>query len=229
MVRSKMKIFTIVKELSNRVPDKNFIDLDGHPLWWHLLNELDGLDVTVNTDSKKFLGQLRNSNLKSIKITERDQKHVDWENDDSIDSSPVEDMLFDFCQNLEKSEMVVLTHITSPFLKKETIFDALKKLENNNEAKSIHSVLQIQDFVWLKKDTVASPINFNTDRVQRTQDLSPILVSKGAFFIARAGDILDQKKRLPEPLIFFPLNHIESVEIDNFEDLKFARIIRGGK
>ena len=224
-----MKIFTIVKEVSNRVPDKNFIDLDGHPLWWHLLNELDGLDVTVNTDSKKFLGQLRDSNLKSIKIIERDQKHVDWENDDSIDSSPVEDMLFDFCQNLERSEMVVLTHITSPFLKKETIFDAVKKLENNYEAKSIHSVLQIQDFVWLKKDTLASPLNFKTDRVQRTQDLSPILVSKGAFFIARAEDILDQKKRLPEPLMFFPLNHIESVEIDNFEDLKFARIIRGDK
>ena len=138
-------------------------------------------------------------------------------------------MLFDFCQNLERSEMVVLTHITSPFLKKETIFDAVKKLENNYEAKSIHSVLQIQDFVWLKKDTLASPLNFKTDRVQRTQDLSPILVSKGAFFIARAEDILDQKKRLPEPLMFFPLNHIESVEIDNFEDLKFARIIRGAK
>ena len=224
-----MKIFTIVKEVSNRVPDKNFIDLDGHPLWWHLLKELDGLDVTVNTDSKKFLGQLSKSNLKSIKIIERDQKHVDWENDDSIDSSPVEDMLFDFCQNLERSEIVVLTHITSPFLKKETIFDAVKKLENNHEAKSIHSVLQIQDFVWLKKDTLASPLNFKTDRVQRTQDLSPILVSKGAFFIARAEDILDQKKRLPEPLMFFPLNHIESVEIDNFEDLKFARIIRGDK
>ena len=52
-------------------------------------------------------------------------------------------------------------------------------------------------------------------------------MSKGAFFIARAGDILDQNKRLPEPLIFFPLNHIESVEIDNYEDLKFARILRG--
>ena len=116
-----MKIFTIVKEVSERVPDKNFIDLDGHPLWWHLLTELDGLDVTVNTDSIKFLGQLRNSNLKSVKLIERDQKHVDWENDESIDSSPVEDMLFDFCQKLDRSEMVVLTHITSPFLKKKTI------------------------------------------------------------------------------------------------------------
>ena len=74
---------------------------------------------------------------------------------------------------------------------------------------------------------VAVPVNFCTDRVQRTQDLSPILVSKGAFFIAKAGDILDQRKRLPQPLIFFPLDHTQSVEIDNFEDLEFARLLKG--
>ena len=224
-----MKIFTIIKEDYKRVPDKNFIDIDGHPLWWHLLSELDGLDVTVNTDSQRFLKQLSCSNLKTIKAIEREQKHVDWENDESIDSSPVEDMLFNFCKHLNRSEIVVLTHVTSPFLKKETIFDAVKMLQSNNEAKSIHSVLKVQDFVWIKKDEEARPINFSTDRVQRTQDLSPILVSKGAFFIAKAGDIMDQKKRLPEPLMFFSLDHVESVEIDNFEDLKFARLLKGEK
>jgi CMP-N-acetylneuraminic acid synthetase len=61
--------------------------------------------------------------------------------------------------------------------------------------------------------------------VQRTQDLSPILVSKGAFFIAEAGEILDQRKRLPKPLLFFPLDHMQAVEIDNFGDLKFARLL----
>ena len=83
----------------------------------------------------------------------------------------------------------------------------------------------MQDFVWLKRANEVSPVNFFTDRVQRTQDLSPILVSKGAFFIARAGDILDQRNRLPEPLLFFPLDHMQAVEIDNFEDLKFARLL----
>ena len=222
-----MKIFTIIKEESKRIPDKNFADIDGHPLWWHLLSELDGLDVTVNTDSQKFLKQLRSSNLKSIQVIEREQKHINWENDESIDSSPVEDMLFDFCETINREEIVVLTHVTSPFLKKETIFDAVNVLQNDHGTKSIHSILQVQDFVWLKKENNANPINFFTDRVQRTQDLSPILVSKGAFFIAKAGDILDQRKRLPEPLIFFPLNHTQALEIDNYEDLEFARLLKG--
>ena len=122
--------------------------------------------------------------------------------------------------------MVVLTHITSPFLKKETIFDAINILQNDKQSKSIHSVQQIKDFVWVKKDSEQRPVNFSPDKVQRTQDLSPILVSKGAFFIAKAGDILDQRKRLPEPLIFFPLDHIQSVEIDNYNDLGFARLLK---
>ena len=220
-----MKVFTIIKEDSKRIPDKNFIDINGHPLWWYLLSELEGLHVTVNTDSKKFINQLRSSQLKSIRVINRLQKHIDWENDGNLGSSPVEDMLFEFCETIDRSEIVVLTHVTSPFLKKETIFDAVDMLQNDHKSKSIHSVQQVQDFVWLKRANEVSPVNFFTDRVQRTQDLSPILVSKGAFFIARAGDILDQRNRLPEPLVFFPLDHMQAVEIDNFEDLKFARLL----
>ena len=220
-----MKVFTIIKEDSKRIPDKNFIDINGHPLWWYLLSELEGLHVTVNTDSKKFINQLRSSQLKSIRVINRLQKHIDWENDGNLGSSPVEDMLFEFCETIDRSEIVVLTHVTSPFLKKETIFDAVDMLQNDHKSKSIHSVQQVQDFVWLKRANEVSPVNFFTDRVQRTQDLSPVLVSKGAFFIARAGDILDQRNRLPEPLVFFPLDHMQAVEIDNIEDLKFARLL----
>ena len=105
---------------------------------------------------------------------------------------------------------------------------AVEMLQNDQNAKSIHSVQQIQDFVWVKKENEASPVNFQTDRVQQTQDLSPIFVSKGAFFIAKVGDILDQRKRLPEPLLFFSLDHVQSIEIDNFEDLDFAKLFKEG-
>jgi CMP-N-acetylneuraminic acid synthetase len=90
MVKTKMKVFTIIKEKSERIPDKNFVNINGNPLWWHLLSELDGLDVVVNTDSKKFINQLQNYELKTIKVVERLQKHVDWENNKDIDSSPVD-------------------------------------------------------------------------------------------------------------------------------------------
>ena len=227
MVKIDVKIFTIIKEESKRVPNKNFTEVNGHPLWWNLLSELNGLDITVNTDSQKFIKQLDGYELETISVIKRLQKHIDWENDKNIDSSPVEDMLFDFCETLDRSEIVVLTHVTSILLKKETIFDAVKMLQNDQKSKSIHSVQKIQDFVWIKKDSEVNPVNFYSDRVQRTQDIMPLFVSKGAFFIAKAGDILDQRKRLPEPLLFFSLDHTQSVEIDNLEDLEFARFLKG--
>ena len=101
-------------------------------------------------------------------------------------------------------------------------------LQNDQNSKSIHSVHKIQDFVWVNKGNEISPVNFQIDRVQQTQDLPPIFISKGAFFIAKAGDILDQRKRLPEPLIFFSLDHVQSVEIDNYEDLDFAKLFKEG-
>ena len=90
-----------------------------------------------------------------------------------------------------------------------------------------HPNINTQDFAWLKNGSEVKPVNFFTNRVQRTQDLPPILVSKGAFFIAKASDILRQRKRLPQPLIFFPLNHTQAIEIDNFEDLEFAKPLKG--
>ena len=171
-----MKIFTIIKENSERIPDKNFIEINGHPLWWHLISELDGLDITVNTDSPKFIKQLQSYKLKSINVIKRHQKHIDWENNKNIDSSPVEDMLFDFCKTIDASETIVLTHVTSPFLKKKTIIDAANMLDDDKKSKSIHSIQLIKDFVWVKKNSQVSPVNFFTDRVQRTQDLSPIMV-----------------------------------------------------
>lgn len=132
-----MKIFTIIKEESKRIPNKNFTDLNGYPLWWHLLSELKGLDVTVNTDSPKFIRQLQKSDLKKIQVIERDKKYIDWENDNSIDTSPVEDMLFDFCKTIDRSEIVVLTHVTSPFLKKKQYMMQCicsKKIKTQNQS-----------------------------------------------------------------------------------------------
>ena len=48
------------------------------------------------------------------------------------------------------------------------------------------------------------------------------------MFTTKAGDIMKQKKRLPELLIFFPLNHIQSIEIDNFDDLEFTNLVGVG-
>ena len=52
-----------------------------------------------------------------------------------------------------------------------------------------------------------------------------MLIAKGAFFNARAADISGPRSRLPDPAFFFPLDRIQGLEIDNFGDLGFARML----
>ena len=42
---------------------------------------------------------------------------------------------------------------------------------------------------------------------------------------AMAADILGPRSRLPELALFFPLDQFQGLEIDNFGDLEFARIL----
>lgn len=222
-----MKVFTIIKDKSERVRDKNFQLLGERPLWEHLVKELSkSFEVTINTDSDKLILDLEHMKLNNVSVIRRLKKHIDWENDPNIKSSPVQDMLFNFCQTVNADEIVILTHVTSPFLRVETVLSAIDMLVTSDFAKSIHSISEIRDFAWLKTLNGEVPLNFDPQIVQRTQDLQPILVSKGAFFIARAGDILTQRARLPVPTIYYPLNHFESIEIDTHDDLNFARAIK---
>ena len=222
-----MRIFTIIKSKSERLKHKNFLALGDKPLWRHLIDELSPCDVTINTDSAQILEEVSNLGRSSLRAVPRDQRHIEWEEDPTVLTSPVTDMLIDFCADLGE-EIVVLTHVTSPFLKLETLRDAVEILKTKPSIRSVHSIDQVRDFGWLNRSDEVSPINFDENVVQRTQDLDPILVSKGAFFIARASDIVRTGIRLPPPVHYYALSKIEAIEIDTGEDFTFASIVNHG-
>ncbi len=111
-----MKFFVIIKEKSERLRDKNFLDLGGKPLYKHLLDELDGQDVFVDTDSEKILLDLKNSGINCYK---RKQEFVNLENNNNFKVSPVLLMIENFLDNYvdDENEIIVTPHVTSPFIK----------------------------------------------------------------------------------------------------------------
>ena len=62
-----MKFFIIIKEHSQRLPNKNFLKLGDKPLYKHLLDELDGENVYVDTDSDFIYSELWNSSVTCYK------------------------------------------------------------------------------------------------------------------------------------------------------------------
>ncbi|OUU30058.1 MAG: hypothetical protein CBB97_01605 [Candidatus Endolissoclinum sp. TMED37] len=224
-----MKIFTIIKNNSVRIPGKNFINLGNKPLWEHLVSELSNHELYINTDSKKLIDEIQNnSKFSHCRLIKRSQKHIDWENNSKINTSPVSDMFSDFLNDYvdDLNEPIVLTHVTSPFLKSATIVNAKNKL--SSKYKSVHSVGVIKDFAWLKTKNTIREINFDKNVVQLTQDLDPLYISKGAFFIISKKTFIEHNNRISPNNYFYPLSHIEGIEIDTFEDLEFANVVYKG-
>lgn len=223
-----MKIFTILKGDSQRIPAKNFVPLGKKPLFRHLVDSLYPMVVYANCDQGARQAMSSLEMPENLRIINRNERYEAWESAASKLGSPVEDMLFEFARDFaeDAQEVIVLTHVTSPFLERETLVDAALKLEEGYQ--SVHSVKKVFDFAWLDSHGMVIPINFDPNVIARTQDLPPVIISKGAFFMARAGDILRTGKRMPPPTHFYELSTKESVEIDYPEDLHFARQLLEG-
>ncbi len=217
-----MKIFIIIKEISERIPKKNFQLLGDLPLWKHLVKELQDFNVYIDTDSKLVLNEC--VDMDNVIAYPRKQKFIDFEDGEL---SPALLMIDNFLDTFveDDNEIIVTTHVTSPFLKKETILDAVNILKKGIYD-SIHSVTKHQEFSWLENNM--EPINFKPDVVQKTQDLPSIIMSNGGFFIFKKKTFKQLNNRIGDNPYYYPLSIPESIEIDNYDDLNLARLVKKG-
>ena len=217
-----MKIFIIIKEISERIPKKNFQLLGDLPLWKHLVKELQDFNVYIDTDSKLVLNEC--VDMDNVIAYPRKQKFIDFEDGEL---SPALLMIDNFLDTFveDDNEIIITTHVTSPFLKKETILDAVNILKKGIYD-SIHSVTKHQEFSWLENNM--EPINFKPDVVQKTQDLPSIIMSNGGFFIFKKKTFKQLNNRIGDNPYYYPLSIPESIEIDNYDDLNLARLVKKG-
>ena len=215
-----MKFFIIIKEHSERVANKNFLDLGGKPLYKHLLDKLKGEDVFIDTDSENLYESLKNSEVTCYK---RSAECINLEVDSSFKVSPALKMIGNFLEKYvtDENEIIVTPHVTSPFIKLSTIKDAAEKLNEGYD--SVLACTEHQEFTYFK----GKPVNFNPEVIQKTQDLEPVIMGNGAFFIFTKKIFKENNNRTGQNPYFYPITFPESVEIDNEPDFKLARGVYG--
>lgn len=218
------KVFAYIKNESQRLPSKNFLNLGNKPLWQWLINRLHKFDVYVNTDSQALFDEL--SNYPYVTTIWRSQVHIEWEKNADKFGSPASDMVREFVENyLADNENFAVVHVTSPFLLAETLEQAFKEFDRQ-ECHSLHSVVKIQDCLMLETNEGVRPLNFAFDKISRTQDLEPVYQSNGAFFIMNARNLKEcGYKRLTSDSRLFPLNPVEAIEIDTLADFEKASFV----
>ena len=121
-----MKIFVPIKEVSQRVPKKNFRLLNGEPLYKHSLLKYREFEVYVDTDSEKIIDELKNDNRFSNVIA--------FKRDQNLEGHKVSvcDLIRNFIIKYDIDEPIVQLHVTSPFLNGDLVKKAFKYMDNHD-------------------------------------------------------------------------------------------------
>lgn len=205
----KVVAFVPIKLNSQRLPHKNILPIAGHPLCWHLCNTL-----------------LKVNNIDEVYVYCSDERVTDYipegvilkKRDKKLDGDLVKgfDIYRSFISEVD-ADVYVLAHTTSPFIKQESIDNALKHIVSGSND-SAFSAEKIQTFAWYKD----KPINYDLNDVPRTQDLEPIWVETSAFFMFKKEIFTDYNRRIGFNPYIQEVSGIEAIDIDEKKDYDLA-------
>lgn len=208
----KIVSFIPIKLNNQRLPGKNTMMLNGRPMCDYIfkticrVKDIDERYVYCSDDAIKpylsdglnFLKRdpyLDGFQVKGLEIVDRFVKDVD-------------------------ADIYVLTHVTQPFTKASSIEYALQKVVSG-DYDSAFSAVVLQDYMW--KD--GKPFNYDMKNIVRTQDLDPIYMETGAFFIFRKEVYTELGQRIGNKPYIHEIDQFEAVDVDTAEDFEFAKAV----
>lgn len=198
-----------IKEISERVENKNLRILGGQPLFCWIIDTLLSVgqisEIVINADGKELIKQLNSKYGNKIIVIEREDelKGHDVPMNKIILSS------LDSCAN----EIILNTHVTNPFLKAGTIKNAIKSY--SLEKTSVFSVSEYQSRFYTSD---LKPINHDPDILLKTQNLDPLYEENSLMYIFSKKDFLQNRNRINKDSRPFITPKLESIDIDTEDD-----------
>ena len=210
----KRVAFVPIRLNSQRVVGKNLRELGGRPLLTHILNALaaakniDEVYVYCSTPAiKEYLPE-------GVKFLQRDTRL------DSNETLGAE--IYDAFTSEVDADIYILAHTTSPFIKAETINNAINKVLQG-QYDSAFSAQKIQTFAWYG----GKPLNYSPTNIPRTQTIEPVYVETSAFYIFRREMWVQHHRRVGNTPYMAIVGPVEGVDIDYPEDFEFAELMIG--
>ena len=194
----KTAAFVPIRLNSQRVSGKNLRPLSGSPLMCHILRtltEVEGIDEVYVYCSKEL----------------------------DRDTTLGREIYDSFTAEVE-ADLYVLAHATSPFIRAETVADALRKVVSG-EYDSAFSAEKIQTFAWYE----GRPLNYSPENIPRTQTIEPVYIETSAFFIFPRALWTGRHRRIGDRPYMAVVDRIEGLDIDYPEDFTMAEIIAASR
>lgn len=204
--------FIPIKLQNQRLPGKNLMELEGRPLCEHLFDTI----CQVDEIAEKYVY------CSDEKIQEyMPPEMVFLKRDARLDGFQVKglEIIESFVGDVD-ADVYVLAHVTQPFTRAESIRAALGKVLREGYD-SAFSCMEIQDYCWYG----GKPLNYDMGDIATTQNLEPVYVETGAFYIFRREVFARLRQRIGENPFPYIVDHFEAVDIDTPEDFEYARAV----
>lgn len=216
-----MIVFIPIKEISQRVPGKNFRKLKGTELYKKLLYKLTNHNVFIDTDSDIIINEIKkDKKLKNVTSYKR-QKALRGH------KVSVCDLIENFI--IEKSvnnKNICQVHVTSPFIKEKTLIDAFSYFKKGYD--SVVSCNLYQNRLWRKESYGYCPINHNPLKLEQTQDLPVYYEENSLFYMFNSSSFLKTKSRIGSNPYFYSCSFPENIDIDTEDDWNITKTLSGG-
>jgi CMP-N-acetylneuraminic acid synthetase len=144
-----------------------------------------------------------------------------------LDATSTEDVIV---HHLETELRDTVDHLcviqcTSPFIAPAHLISAMHLLENT-AVTSVFSATPDHSFRWEETpEGTWVPQGHSKSFRPRRQDLSPVVVESGAFYMFDVVSFLGERTRFCGDSAAFSVGRIESLEIDDVEDLEMANAL----
>lgn len=200
---------------TDKVPFQNIKELGGLPLVNYTvraMNKVKSIDDIVLFASESTICNHISQGLR-YRYVQR-PAYLDTSN------AHIQNIIKEFLKT-DKADIIVLWHITSPFLRPATIIDCIEKVKSA-EYDSAFTALEIKKFCWFK----GKPLNYSLDKpTPRTQDIFPVIVEQSHLYVFRREVFERSGQRISDRPFIKVIDHFEGFDIDTPEDFKIAELI----
>jgi len=207
-----------MKANSERVPNKNFKQFCGKPLFkWMLdtLLEVTEIDrVIINTDAEHILAEFGVVDSDRISIRRRKASLCG----DLVSMNLV---VGDDVANIS-SDIYLMTHTTNPLVSANTIREAIKIFLENKAKESVDSLFTVNKVQsrFYRKDGGA--INHDPANLLRTQDLEPWFEENSNIYLFTEESFKKTGARIGKSPMMYEVPQFQSIDIDTPDDWDFA-------
>lgn len=204
---------------SERVPNKNFFPLNGKPLCYWVLDRLvqdapAEWDIFIDSENINVYNKLSQAHRERFLFHKRNEVYAE-------NNANGNHLMQQFIADHDSYDVYVQLFVTAVLLSTSTMISAVNKLIENDEHDSLLLVSIETGWVWHK----GKAINYRPDEpdgLPRSQDATYLKETTGMYGIHRQA-ALSTGCRIGKRPYFMQIPRIESLDIDNIEDIHEAQ------